>query len=154
LVKNTLLNIVLFTATIFLFVILTISQGNPDLAQAQKTQDQIWFEQHEGITAGCLTNDAIKEYNEATGQPTEEMDEKTETCNHDMLYMLGVCEQNNDGYSFCDPVRTYLEDHGLGSLDERLEQLSQETIDGINENDWNEDGVTDGSDFVSKPSTQ
>jgi hypothetical protein len=82
------------------------------------------------------------------------MDEKTERCNHDMLYMLGVCEQNNEGYSFCDSVHTYLEDHGLGSLDERPEQLSQETIDGINENDWNEDGVTNGSDFVSKPSTQ
>jgi hypothetical protein len=135
-------------------VILTISQGNPGIAQAQKTQDQIWSEQHAGITAGCLTNDAIKEYNEATGQPTEEMDEKTEICNHDMLYMLGVCEQNNEGYSFCNLVHTYLEDHGLGSLDERPEQLSQETIDGINENDWNEDGVTDGSDFVSKPSTQ
>jgi hypothetical protein len=85
-----LLNIVLTTATIFLFVILTISQGNPGIAHAQKTQDQIWSEQHEGITMGCLTNDIIKEYNEATGQPTEEMDEKTERCNHDMLYMLGV----------------------------------------------------------------
>ena len=111
-------------------------------------------EQHEGITAGCLANDVIKEYNESTGQPTEEMDKKTETCNHDMLYMLGICEQNNDGYAFCDSVHTYIDDHSLDQISERPEQLSQETIDGINENDWNEDGVTDGSDFVSKPSIQ
>jgi hypothetical protein len=68
--------------------------------------------------------------------------------------MLGICEQNNDEYSFCDLVRTYIDDHSLEQISERPEQLSQETIDGINEHDWNEDGVTDGSDFVSKPSTQ
>ena len=66
--------------------------------------------------------------------------------------MLGICEQNNDGYTFCDSVHTYIDDNNLDQISERPEQLSQETIDGINEHDWNEDGVTDGSDFVSKPS--
>jgi hypothetical protein len=42
------------------------SEGNR--SQSQKTQDQLWNEQHEGITMGCLANDAIKEYNEATGR--------------------------------------------------------------------------------------
>jgi hypothetical protein len=124
---------VLTTATIFLFVIITISQGNTDIAQAQKTQDQIWNEQHEGITAGCLTTDAFKEFEESTGQSTEESDAKIETCNHDILYMLGICEQDNDEYSFCDLVPTYIDDHSLEQISERPEQLSQETIDSINE---------------------
>ena len=144
----------LTTATIFLFIILTISQENIGIAQAQKTQDQIWYEQHEGQTMKCLVMGPIKEYEEATGQSTEESDETIEGCNHDMLYMLGVCEQNNDEYNFCDSVHAYIDDHNLDQISERPEQLSQETIDSINEFDWNEDGVTDGSDFVSKPSTQ
>jgi hypothetical protein len=145
---------VLTTATIFLFVILTISQGNTGMAQAQKTQDQIWQEQHEGQTYKCLLQNTFREYEEGTGQSTAETEATTETCNHDMLYMLGICEQNNDEYTFCENVHTYIDDHNLEQISERPAQLSQETIDGINEHDWNEDGVTDGSDFVSKPSTQ
>jgi hypothetical protein len=141
---------VLTTATIFLFVILTISQGNTGIAQAQKTQDQIWEEQRQSTTLGCAVTNPFKEFNEAIGEPTEEIDEDLETCNHDMLYLLGLCEQNNDEYTFCKAANSYIDENNLGQLDERPDQLSQETIDKINEFDWNEDGVTDGSDFVSK----
>jgi hypothetical protein len=142
--------LILTTATIFLFGILTIYQGNTGMAQAQKTQDQIWQEQHEGQVMKCLVTGPIKEYEGATGQSTAESDEILERCNHDMLYMLGICEQNNDEYTFCDSVHNYIDDNNLDQISERPEQLSQETIDRINEFDWNEDGVTDGSDFVSK----
>ena len=139
---------------VFPLVILIILQGITGIAQAQKTQDQIWQEQHEGQVMKCLVMGPIKQYEGATGQSTEESDEILERCNHDMLYMLGVCEQNNDKYTFCDSVHTYIDDNNLDQLSERPEQLSQETINKINEFDWNEDGVTDGSDFVSEPSTQ
>ena len=135
LVTNTylLLNPVLTTATIFLFVILTISQVNiHDIAQAQKTQDQIWQEQHEGIAVSCSLQNPFKEYNEAIGEPTEEIDEKIERCNHDVLYLLGLCEQHDDEYTFCKSVHAYIDDHNLEQIDERPEQLSQETIDKIN----------------------
>jgi hypothetical protein len=131
-----------------MFVILLISR-DIDTAQAQKTQDQIWQEQHEGQTYKCLLQNTFREYEEGTGQSTAETEATTETCNHDMLYMLGICEQNNDEYTFCENVHTYIDDHNLEQISERPEQLSQETIDGINEHDWNEDGVTDGSDFVT-----
>ena len=115
-----LLNPVLTIATIFLFVILTISQLTiPSTAQAQKTQNQIWQEQHEGIAMGCLTNDAIKEYNEEIGQPTIEEEETIQTCNRDMLYMLGPCEQHEDSYSFCQSVHSYIDDHNLEQIGER-----------------------------------
>ena len=32
--------------------------------------------------------------------------------------------------------------------------IKPRTINSINEDDWNEHGVTDGSDFVSKPPIQ
>jgi hypothetical protein len=92
-------------------------------------------------------------FNEAIGEPTEEVDEDLEI-NLDMLYLVGLCEQNNDEYGFCKPANSYVDENNLEQLDERPEQLSQETIDKINEFDWNEDGVTDGSDFISKPSNQ
>lgn len=66
--------------------------------------DQIWSEQHEGVALGCRTNDAIKEYNEATGRPTVEMDEETEICNHDMLYMLGACDRPNRSLKYIIPL--------------------------------------------------
>ena len=44
----------------------------------------------------------FKKYNEAIGQPRGEEDETIETCNHDILYMLGLCEQHEDAYSFCE----------------------------------------------------
>ena len=131
------------TTTVFLFVILTISQRDTDLAQAEKTRDQIWHEQHEGQTMKCLGMGIIKEYEEAMEQPTGESDETIKRCNHDMLYMLGVCEKNNDGYNFCDSVHTYIDNNNLDQISERPLQLSQETIDRMNEFDWNEDGVTD-----------
>jgi hypothetical protein len=127
------------------------SEGNR--SQSQKTQDQIWEEQRESITMGCLVTNPFKEFNEVIGEPTEEVDEDLETCNHDMLYLLGLCEQNNDGYGFCKPANSYVDENNLEQISERPMQMSQETIEKINEFDWNEDGVTDGSDFVSKPST-
>jgi hypothetical protein len=120
------------------------------IAQAQKSQDQIWEEQRKSITMKCLLQNPIKEYSQAIGHPTGETDEDIETCNHDMLHLLGVCELNNDVYTFCKAVNSYIDDNKLEQLDERPEQLSQETIDKINSFDWNGDGTTTGSDFVSK----
>ena len=145
----------LIAIVIFLLVIFTISEAGPyGVSIAQKTQDQLWNEQHYGIVMGCRATNIAKEFEGATGQSTEESDKNLEICNHDILYMLGICEQNNDGYTFCDSVHTYIDDNNLDQISERPEQLSQETIDKINEHDWNEDGVTDGADFVSEPSTQ
>ncbi len=132
-------------------VILPVSQGSlPIIAQSQKPQDQLWEEQRYGITVGCTIQNPFKEFNERIGEPVEEIDEDIATCNHDMLYLLGVCKQNNDAYSFCKSVNSYIEDNNLGQIEEKPDQLSQETIDNINEYDWNGDGVTDGSDFMDK----
>lgn len=134
-----------FLVFILLFV---VGGSEPNFAQA-KTVDQIWREQHEGQAVKCLMQNMFKEYNEAIGQPTGEEDETIETCNHDMLYMLGLCEQHEDAYSFCKSVHSYIDDHNLEQIGERPTSFSQETIDGINEYDWNSDGKLDGSDFVS-----
>jgi hypothetical protein len=116
---------------------------------AQEEQEgNLWEQQRDSVAMACVAQDMLQDLEGV--YTTLEKTNTTGACTNDMLHLLGVCEQNNNAYAFCETTRTYIDKHKLEQLSERPVQLSQERIDKINGYDWNKDGKTDGTDFVSK----
>ncbi|CAN5417906.1 hypothetical protein BH18THE2_BH18THE2_17010 [soil metagenome] len=136
---------ILITTIIFLFASITSAQ-----AQVQGHNDnQIWEQQRESIIIACVAQDMLQDLE---GVYTSlEKTNTTGACTHDMLHLLGICEQNKDEHAFCKSTRTYIDEHNLQQLEERPEKLSQERIDLINKRDWNGDGIVTGSEFIEAP---
>src|SRR5215203_5143451 len=108
-------------------IVVTTTRAQTQVQAQNKSNSQICEEQRSGVTLGCMMQNPAKDFREEIGEPTEEDDKDIETCNHDMLHLLGVCEQKNNEYKFCQGVHSCIDDNNLGQLEERPDQLSQET---------------------------
>ena len=140
-----LLNIVLATATIYLFVIPTLSQGNTSIALATSTDPTFEpgsprfdaasdllvpdesFPQFDPKkpTAEVILPQETKEYTNVYYDCTKDLTtEMEQPCNRIMLYLAGECE-DNDMWLFCgEELSTYLRNHDL----EDEESLKQTDI--------------------------
>ena len=109
--------------TLLAFLVVTIFFATTAVAksyaQSQKGEDE---EKERLIISKCILNEGFMKsfvFPEGPDAVSEEDAEYTSKCNHNMLYLIGQCEQHDFEFEWCSSkgLERYIEENGLKDLD-------------------------------------